>query len=80
MKYGSVAAGDKTTANAAMEILKDGGNAFDAAVCAVFTSMISEYTLTGACGGGVFWHIQKIRYRQFSTFSYTHLKIIRLRI
>jgi gamma-glutamyltranspeptidase/glutathione hydrolase len=53
MKYGSVAAGNKTTVNAAMEILKDGGNAFDAAVCAVFTSMTSEYTLTGACGGGV---------------------------
>ena len=53
MKYGSIAAGDKTTVNAAMEILKDGGNAFDAAVCAVFTSMTSEYTLTGACGGGV---------------------------
>ena len=53
MKYGSVAAGDKTTANAAMEILMDGGNAFDAAVCAVFTSMTCEYSLTGACGGGV---------------------------
>ena len=53
MKYGSIAAGDKTTVNAAMEILKDGGNAFDAAVCAVFTSMTSEYSLTGACGGGV---------------------------
>ena len=53
MKYGSIAAGDKTTVNAAMDILKDGGNAFDAAVCAVFTSMTSEYTLTGACGGGV---------------------------
>ena len=53
MKYGSIATGDKTTANAAMEILKAGGNAFDAAVCAVFTSMTSEYSLTGACGGGV---------------------------
>ena len=53
MKYGSIATGDKTTANAAMEILKEGGNAFDAAVCAVFTSMTSEYSLTGACGGGV---------------------------
>ena len=53
MKYGSVATGDKTTTNAAMEILMDGGNAFDAAVCAVFTSMTSEYSLTGACGGGV---------------------------
>ena len=53
MKYGSIAAGDKTTVNAAMEILKDGGNAFDATVCAVFTAMTSEYTLTGACGGGI---------------------------
>ena len=53
MKYGSIATGDETTANAAMEILKDGGNAFDAAVCAVFTSMTSEYSLTGAFGGGV---------------------------
>ena len=41
MKYGSIATGDKTTANAAMEILKDGGNAFDAAVCAVFLLLLS---------------------------------------
>ena len=53
MKYGSIAAGDTTTVNAAMEILKDGCNAFDATVCAVFTAMTSEYTLTGACGGGI---------------------------
>ena len=53
MKYGSVAAGHKKTANTAMDILKDGGNAFDAAVGAVFVSMTSEYCLTGACGGGI---------------------------
>ena len=52
MKYGNVAAGHKSTAKAAMDILKDGGNAFDAAVTAVFVSMTSEYCLTGACGGG----------------------------
>ena len=53
MKYGSVAAGHKSTAKAAMDILKDGGNAFDAVVTAVFVSMTSEYCLTGACGGGI---------------------------
>ena len=60
MKYGSIAAGNKTTVNAAMDILKDDGNAFDAAVCAVFTSMTSEYTLTGPCGGGVMLAYPKI--------------------
>jgi len=44
MEYGRLAAGDKDNVNEAMDILKDGGNAFDAAVCAVFTSMTSEYT------------------------------------
>ena len=59
MKYGSIAAGDKTTVNAAMEILKDGGNAFDAAVCAVFTAMTSEYTLLVLVVEALCWHIQK---------------------
>ena len=53
MKYGSVAAGHKSTATTAMDILKDGGNAFDASIAAVFVSMTSEYCLTGACGGGI---------------------------
>ena len=47
-----VAAGDKTTAEAARELLWLGGNAFDAAVGAVFTSMVSEPSLTSAGGGG----------------------------
>lgn len=53
MKYGLIAAGERHTAEAAQHILEAGGNAFDAAVAAVFTSMTSEYALTSAGGGGV---------------------------
>ena len=54
LKYGAIAGGEKSTVDAAFQILEIGGNAFDAAVGAVFTSMVSEYTLTGAGGGGLF--------------------------
>ena len=54
LKYGAIAGGEKSTVDAAFQILENGGNAFDAAVGAVFTSMVSEYTLTGAGGGGAF--------------------------
>ena len=54
MKFGSIAAGHKTTVESARNILECGGNAFDAAVGAVFTSMVSEFTLTGPAGGGAF--------------------------
>ena len=54
MKYGSIAGGENSTVRAACQILENGGNAFDAAVGAVFTSMVSEYNLTGAGGGGAF--------------------------
>ena len=52
MKYGSISTGSKEATLAAEEILKFGGNAFDAAVCAVFVSMTSEFALTGIFGGG----------------------------
>ena len=54
MKYGAIAAGDRSTLESALEILKSGGNAFDAAVGAVFTSMTSEFALTSAGGGALF--------------------------
>ena len=54
MRFGSIAAGNKTTVQSARDILECGGNAFDAAVGAVFTSMVSEFTLTGPGGGGAF--------------------------
>ena len=47
-----VAAGDPATARAARVLLEAGGNAFDAAVAAMFTAMVAEPTLTSAGGGG----------------------------
>ncbi len=52
MKYGSIATGSKESLETAELILRDGGNAFDAAIAAVFTSMTSEFALTGAGGAG----------------------------
>lgn len=52
MKYGLVAAGHEKTAWAACQILKDGGNAFDAAVAAYFASFITEPCMSSAGGGG----------------------------
>jgi len=48
----TVATGSKEATDAAVNILKNGGNAIDAAVSAVFTSMTSEFALTGVGGGG----------------------------
>ena len=53
MKYGAIAAGSKEAVETAKQIFCDGGNAFDAGVAAVFTSMTSEFALTGAGGGGI---------------------------
>ena len=52
MNKGIVATGSKEATQAGAEILRVGGNAFDAAVAAVFTSMTSEFALTGVGGGG----------------------------
>ena len=52
MNKGIVATGSKEATQAGAEILRAGGNAFDAAVAAVFTSMTSEFALTGVGGGG----------------------------
>ncbi len=49
---GAVAAGDRLTAEAAAEVLRAGGNAFDAAVAAAFASPMCEPALTSAGGGG----------------------------
>ena len=53
MKYGSIATGSNEASETALNILKLGGNAFDAAIGAVFTSMTSEFSLTGPFGGGI---------------------------
>ncbi len=49
---GVVAAGHPVTAEAGAAVLRDGGNAVDAAVAAVLTSFVAEPMLTGLGGGG----------------------------
>ncbi|MDX1764964.1 MAG: gamma-glutamyltransferase, partial [bacterium] len=49
---GAIAAGHRATAEAGAEMLRQGGNAFDAVVAAAFASFVSELTLTSAAGGG----------------------------
>ena len=52
MKVGAVATGSVLATDAAWSVLAQGGNAVDAAVAAVFSSMLSEVMLTGIAGGG----------------------------
>ena len=47
-----IAAGHPVTAEAGAQVLREGGNAVDAAVCAVLTSFITESPLTGFGAGG----------------------------
>lgn len=49
---GVVAAGHPETAKSAAEILREGGNAFDAVVAAQFTAFVTEPVLTSPGGGG----------------------------
>lgn len=49
---GVVAAGHPVTAEAGAQVLRDGGNAADAAICAVLASFITESPLTGLGAGG----------------------------
>ncbi len=49
---GVVAAGHPVTASAGADVLRAGGNAVDAAVAAVLTSVVVEPMMTGLAGGG----------------------------
>jgi gamma-glutamyltranspeptidase/glutathione hydrolase len=49
---GAVAAGHPLTAEAGASILREGGNAVDAAIAAVLTSFVAESPLTGLGAGG----------------------------
>jgi gamma-glutamyltranspeptidase/glutathione hydrolase len=49
---GVIAAGHQKTAEAGSEILRNGGNAFDAVVAAILASFVTEPGLTSAAGGG----------------------------
>ena len=50
--HGIVAAGHPLTAQAGAQVLRDGGNAVDAAVAAMLTSWVAEPLLTGPGAGG----------------------------
>ena len=52
MKKGAIAAGHVETAKAAEEMLRDGGNAFDAAIAAQFVACVAEPVLCSLGGGG----------------------------
>ncbi len=56
MTQGIIAAGHEETAAAAAMILKEGGNAFDAAIAAFFASFITEPCMSSP-GGGAFANI-----------------------
>ncbi|HYY03843.1 MAG TPA: gamma-glutamyltransferase [Gaiellaceae bacterium] len=49
---GAIAAGHPLTAEAGARVLREGGNAVDAAVAAAFVSWVAEGTLTGPGAGG----------------------------
>ncbi len=49
---GVVAAGHRLTAEAAAEILEDGGNAFDASLAGVFMAFVAEAVFASPGGGG----------------------------
>ena len=57
MSY-AIAAGHDATADTAQEILKNGGNAFDAAIAAFMTSFVAEPCMASG-GGGAFATIRK---------------------
>ncbi len=49
---GAIAAGHPLTAEAGARVLREGGNAVDALLAAVFTAFVTEGPLTGPAGGG----------------------------
>lgn len=64
---GAVAAGHPVTAEAAAEILADGGNAFDAAIAGLFAACVAEPVLASPGGGGFLaaWHEGRARHFDF---------------
>ena len=58
---GVVAAGDKNSAQAGADILKEGGNAYDAALAVMLAAPICEPVFTSLGGGGFLLGIEKNR-------------------
>ncbi len=56
---GVISAGDKLTAQAGAQILKKGGNAFDAAIASLLAAPLTEPALTSLGGGGFLLAVQE---------------------
>ncbi len=67
-KRGAVAAGHRQTAESAANILMDGGNAFDAGLAALLTSMVTEPCMSSP-GGGAF-AVYSTAERQFGLIDF----------
>ena len=69
---GVIAAGHRLTAEAGAEMLRRGGNAFDAVVAAAFTACVTESILTSLAGGGfLLAHTAQGENRLFDFFCQT---------
>jgi len=53
-RHGAVSAGHTATAEAAAEVLAEGGNAFDAAIAGLWMACVAEPVLASPAGGGFF--------------------------
>lgn len=51
-RKGVIAAGHRVTVEAAAEVLREGGNAFDAAISAIVTATVPEFVFSSIGGGG----------------------------
>ena len=70
--HGTIAAGHQRTAQAGIEIFRNGGNAFDAAAAAALATFVTEATLTSAAGGGfLLAHTKENENILFDFFSQT---------
>ena len=66
---GAIAAGHPVTAEVGAQVLRDGGNAVDACLAAVFASWVAESPLTGPGGGG-FLLVHRSRDRSTRVFDF----------
>lgn len=76
LKHGAVAGGHEEVCNAAMQVLRKGGNAVDATLAALFASCVVEPSLTSLGGSGyavVKFGDDIISYDFFSTYPSKHV-------
>lgn len=70
MNFG-IAAGHEVTADIAAEVLRAGGNAYDAAVAALFSTYVTE-TMMSSAGAGGFAHIYTSKKESFVLDFFCH--------